>query len=58
MNTKQIKAGAVFSYLLILTNTFYGLFFVPFLISRLGQGEYGVYKIIASLIGSVTILDL
>ena len=58
MNIKEIKSGAVLSYLLILANTFYGLFFVPFLISRLGQGEYGVYKIIASLIGSVTILDL
>lgn len=58
MNTKEIKAGAILSYLLIFTNTFYGLFFVPFLISRIGQGEYGVYKIISSLIGSVTILDL
>lgn len=58
MNTKEIKSGAILSYLLIFANTFYGLFFVPFLISRLGQGEYGVYKIISSLIGSVTILDL
>lgn len=58
MNTKEIKSGAILSYLLIFVNTLYGLIFVPFLISRLGQGEYGVYKIISSLIGSVTILDL
>lgn len=58
MNTKEIKSGAIISYLLIFINTLYGLAFVPFLISRLGQGEYGVYKIISSLISSVTILDL
>ena len=56
MNTKKLNQ-AILSYLLIFL-TLYGLIFVPFLISRLGQGEYGVYKIISSLIGSVTILDL
>jgi O-antigen/teichoic acid export membrane protein len=58
MNSKDLKSGAIFSYLLIAFNTFYGLFFTPFLISTLGEGEYGVYKIIASLIGSLSILDL
>ena len=55
MNTKEIKSGAILSYLLIFANTFYGLFFVPFLISRLGQGEYGVYKIIQSFSGQLSI---
>lgn len=58
MKVKELKKGAVFSYLLILANSFYGIFFTPYLISSLGDGEYGVYKIIASLASSITILDL
>lgn len=58
MKIKEIKIGAICSYLLIFLNTLYGLLFTPFLISKLGDSEYGVYKIIASLVGSITILDL
>ena len=58
MDIKQIKSGAILSYLLIFVNTLYGIVFIPFLVSRLGDGEYGVYKIIGSLIGSITVLDL
>lgn len=58
MNSKQIKTGALLSYLLIITNTLYGIFFTPFLLQSLGSGEYGVYRIIGSFIGSITILDL
>lgn len=49
MNTKELKAGAIFSYLLIIANTLYALIFTPFLISALGDGEYGVYKIMVRL---------
>jgi O-antigen/teichoic acid export membrane protein len=58
MNIKEIKRGVILSYALIVVNTFTGLFLTPFLISSLGDGEYGVYKIIGSLIGSISILDL
>ena len=58
MRVNELKKGAIFSYLLIIVNTFYGLFFTPYLISSLGVGQYGVYKIIASLTGSITVLDL
>lgn len=58
MKSKDIKFGAVFSYILIFANTLYGLFFTPFLVSALGEGEYGVYKIIGSLVSSIEILDL
>lgn len=57
-NSKDMKIGAIFSYILIVADTLYGLLFTPFLISTLGEGEYGVYKIIASLISSITVLDL
>lgn len=58
MKVNELKKGAIFSYLLIIANAFYGLFFTPYLISYLGAGQYGVYKIIASLTGSITVLDL
>lgn len=58
MKIDSIKKGAVFSYILIIINTLYGVVFVPFLIFILGEQEYGIYKIIGSLIGSITIFDL
>ena len=32
MNTKELKAGAIFSYLLIIANTLYALIFTPFFV--------------------------
>ena len=58
MNVTEIKHGAILSYLLIIANSFYGLFFTPFLITCLGESEYGVYKLIGSFIGALAILDL
>ena len=55
--TSNLKIGAMCSYILIAVNTFYGMFFTPFLINTLGDGEYGVYRIIASLVGSMAVLD-
>lgn len=58
MNVKEIKRGALLSYILIIVNTVYGIAFTPFLLSKLGMSEYGVYRIIASFTSSITILDL
>ena len=58
MKSKGIKWGAVFSYVLILVNTLYGLFFTPYLIATIGRGQYGVYKIVYSLCASITVLDM
>lgn len=55
---KQIKIGAVFSYLLIVLNTVFGLFVSPFLLKQLGDGNYGVYKTIASFSSTLLVLDL
>lgn len=33
------------------------LFFTPFLISSLGQSEYGVYSLMGALVGSLAVLD-
>lgn len=58
MIKKQLKLGVLFSYSLIFFNLVYGIFFIPFLIKKLGTSEVGIYRIISSLISSVLILDL
>lgn len=55
---KQVKIGAMLSYVLIILNTVYGLFITPYLIGHLGASEYGVYKTISSLSSSLMVLDL
>ncbi len=57
-NKNQRKTGAVLSYVSIITSTLVQLLYTPFLISKLGQSEYGLYSLINSVIGYLTVLDL
>ena len=52
------KHGVVLSYVSIITNTLVQLLYTPFLTKMLGQSEYGLYSIVASIIGYLTVLDL
>ena len=52
------KIGVVFSYLLMGVEVLSTLFFAPFLLSTLGQAEYGVYKLIASVTSYLFLLDM
>jgi len=56
-NSVQRKKGAVLSYLSIIINTIVQITYTPFLIKSLGQSEYGLYSLIYSIIGYLTILD-
>lgn len=56
--SNQRKSGAVLSYLSIIASTLVQLIYTPFLIRMLGQSEYGLYSLIASVIGYLTVLDL
>lgn len=56
--TKERKIGAVLSYVSIFANTIVQLLYTPFLIKSLGQSEYGLYSIVSSIIGYLTVLDL
>jgi len=58
MKKNQRKSGAVLSYVSIIVNTLVQLLYTPFLISKLGQSEYGLYSLINSIIGYLTVLDL
>lgn len=57
-NSSERKLGAILSYVTIILTTLIQLVYTPFLIKNLGQSEYGLYSLINSIIGYLTILDL
>lgn len=54
----QLKAGAALNYIVILLNTLVGLLYTPYMLRMMGQSEYGLYSLVASVIAYLTILDL
>jgi O-antigen/teichoic acid export membrane protein len=54
---QQLKAGLILSYCLLVFRLLYGFFFFPFVVSTIGQADYGVYKTIASFSGALSMLD-
>lgn len=53
----QIKAGAFLNYVIIGLNTLVGLAYTPYMLRCLGQNEYGIYSLVASIIAYLTLLD-
>lgn len=53
----QIGIGTIISYLNIVLNMVISIFFTPFLINSLGASEYGVYRIIQSFSGQLSIMS-
>lgn len=58
MAVSQIKLGAALSYSSIILNNIIGLLYTPFMLRMMGQSEYGLYSLVASIIAYLTILDL
>ncbi|MBR3180614.1 oligosaccharide flippase family protein [Candidatus Saccharibacteria bacterium] len=58
MKHNQRKLGAVLSYVSIFASTLIQLLYTPFLIKCLGQSEYGLFSLVSSIIGYLTVLDL
>ena len=54
----QLKAGAALNYTVIVLNILVGLLYTPFLLRMLGQSDYGLYSLVASVISYLTVLDL
>lgn len=54
----QIKTGAKLSYINIIVNTVITFLYTPFLISMIGQKEYGLYSLVASVIAYLSVLDM
>ena len=55
-SSKQIKLGAIMSYLSIAINMIAGLLYTPWLVKSIGQSDYGLYTLAGSLI-SLFMLD-
>lgn len=53
-----MKFGAILNYVVILVNMLVGLLYTPFMLHKLGQEEYGLYSLAASVISYLTVLDL
>ena len=58
MKVNQIKLGSVLSYISIALNVLVALLYTPFLLRMLGQNEYGLYSLVASIVAYLTVLDL
>ena len=54
----QLKAGAALNYVVILLNIAVGLLYTPYMLRLMGQSEYGLYSLVASVIAYLTVLDL
>lgn len=54
----QLKAGAALSYVSIVLNMMVGLMYTPYMLRMLGQSEYGLYSLAASIVAYLTVLDL
>ena len=52
------KKGVILSYILMVFEVLSTLLITPFMISTLGQAEYGVYKLSASITAYLLLLDL
>ena len=53
----QLKKGAVLSYITIFITNIIGLLLTPFIISKLGDAEYGLYTLIGAFVGYIGVLD-
>ena len=53
----QIKKGALLNYTTIIVTNVVGLILTPYIISKLGNDEFGLYTLIGSLVGYISILD-
>lgn len=54
----EIKAGIILSYISMSLNLLLGLLLIPYMLKKLGQEEYGLYTLIGSLVGYISLFDL
>lgn len=57
MAINQLKAGAVLSYVVLGLSNLVALLYTPYMLRMLGQSEFGLYSLVASVIAYLTVLD-
>lgn len=50
MKNRQVKIGAIISYVAIVFNIVVGLIYTPWMIDKIGKSQYGIYTLANSLI--------
>ena len=54
----QRRWGAILSYVNVIANVVVGLVYTPVMLRLLGQSEYGLYSLIGSMVGYLSVLDM
>ena len=57
MPVSQLKAGAALNYVILGLNALTGLLYTPYMLRMLGQNEFGIYTLAASVIAYLSLLD-
>lgn len=52
------KKGIILTYIILALNIVIGVFYTPFMLSKLGDSQYGIYSLATSLISLLSLLDL
>lgn len=55
---RQVKIGAILSYVILFVSNIISLVYTPFLLRSLGQSEYGLYSLMANFVAYLNLLDL
>ena len=58
MAVNQLKAGVVLSYAVLALTNIVALLYTPYMLRMMGQSEFGLYSLAASIIAYLTILDV
>ena len=54
---RQLKLGAILSYSSLLFSLIIGVIYTPFMLSRMGSSEYGLYSLALSIVTYLNILE-
>jgi len=55
---KEIKLGAILGYANLIITTLVTLIYTPFMLKHMGQSEYGLYSLVASIVAYLSVLDM
>lgn len=58
MAVNQLKAGALLNYVVLGLNALVGIAYTPYMLRMMGQSEFGIYSLAATVIAYLSILDL
>ncbi len=58
MKVNQLKSGVLLSYVSMFIMIIINIIYIPIMIRLLGQSDYGLYSLIGSVVGYLSILDM